>query len=275
MLLCAACASEPSQDASVRDVTTRDATDARDSSTGAQDVALDTAPTDLCNSLDDDFDGTVDEDCPCTAGAMQSCYPARAFINNCPRGTQSCGADQRWGACTGAILPRPGRAECCAALGPMPPHPVLDDFVTTYRGFTMMPGTSAAVATFMPRTTMHRLVFARVVVGNEFIDFATRGGVTAANIVAGLAAARMGAIMNLSIPMASILHTSETMPTLDGSGRDGRGYAFGSILYRTADGGVREAVYLYYGLNRGGGDAEGFYHSEVTVEACEPGSIPG
>ncbi|MBL8680212.1 MAG: hypothetical protein JNK05_13640 [Myxococcales bacterium] len=274
MLLCASCASEPSQDASVRDVTTRDAADPGDASdSGARDVAIDTAPAEQCNNLDDDLDGTVDEDCPCTQGATQSCYPALAFINNCPRGMQSCGADQRWGACTGAILPRPGRAECCPALGPTPPHPVLDDFVTTYRGFAMMPGTSAAVGTFMPRTTMYRMVFARVVVGNEFID-ATRGGVTEANILAGLAAAKMGAITNLGVPMGSVLHTSETMPVLDGSGRDGRGYAFGSILYRTPDGGVREAVYLYFGLNRNG-DAEGFYHSEVTVEACEPGSIPG
>ncbi len=275
LFLCAACASEPPPDAGVRDVTTQDASSeaGADASSSSPDVALDAAPAERCNGLDDDLDGTIDEDCPCTSRAMQSCFPALTFINNCPRGTQLCGTDQRWGACDGAILPRPGRAECCPALGPNPPHPVFDDFVSTYRGFAMMPTTAAQVGTFMPRTMMHRLVFGRVVVGNEFVD-RTRGGVSAANILAGLAAAKMGAMTNLSISMASVRNTRETMAILDGSGNNGRGYAFGSILYRTAEGGVREAVYLYFGLNRDG-DAEGFYHSEVTVEACEPGSIPG
>ena len=66
------------------------------------------------NGLDDDHDGEVDEDCPCTAGATQPCYtgaPALAGRGACAHGQQSCvvagrGEFNRWGECQGSGAPQ-------------------------------------------------------------------------------------------------------------------------------------------------------------------------
>ena len=79
---------------------------------------IDAGPSDeLCNGLDDDGDGRVDEVCSCAIGDVQSCYPgdpALGGVGTCTLGTQTCletsmefGA---WGACTGATPPD---AEVC------------------------------------------------------------------------------------------------------------------------------------------------------------------
>jgi hypothetical protein len=60
-----------------------------------------------CNTLDDDCDGAVDEDCPCDDGSQQSCYsgsPITVDIGTCRKGTQLCSNDS-WGACEGEVLP--------------------------------------------------------------------------------------------------------------------------------------------------------------------------
>ncbi len=71
----------------------------------------------LCNGLDDDCDGTVDEGCPCTAGAVQPCFsgpPGRRGVGACVDGTQTCvrGVEfaPYWGECVGGI--RPGQEAC-------------------------------------------------------------------------------------------------------------------------------------------------------------------
>lgn len=64
-----------------------------------------------CDGFDDDGDGQVDEGCPCTPGATQSCSPfakAQQGLGICSPGTQSCqgsGELGQWGACEGAVGP--------------------------------------------------------------------------------------------------------------------------------------------------------------------------
>lgn len=65
----------------------------------------------LCNGLDDDCDGQVDEGCDCEIGQVQSCFsgpPGRVDTGVCRRGTQRCisGLDgPQWGACEGEVVP--------------------------------------------------------------------------------------------------------------------------------------------------------------------------
>jgi hypothetical protein len=92
-------------------------TDAVEQCTGAT-----TAGTEKCGgspALDEDCDGSVDENCACTAGSTQDCYggPPDALKDGstgpCGPGTQSC-ASGTMGPCTAQDLPAP---EDCANPG--------------------------------------------------------------------------------------------------------------------------------------------------------------
>lgn len=73
-------------------------------------------PEQCGNGLDDDGDGDVDEQCACTPGASQDCFPGPAAKHNvgiCKPGKQQCagsGEFATWGSCEGATLPA---AEIC------------------------------------------------------------------------------------------------------------------------------------------------------------------
>lgn len=73
----------------------------------------------LCNGLDDDCDGIVDDGCACTIGEVQRCFrgpPARRGVGACQDGMQRCvsaGEFGVWGECEGGIAPS---AEACDDL---------------------------------------------------------------------------------------------------------------------------------------------------------------
>jgi|GEM_PF-1897025 len=70
----------------------------------------------LCNGLDDDCDGKVDEGCPCSAGQTQPCFagpPNFRNVGTCQDGVQTCKVSMRgtksvgvWGDCVGGISPK-------------------------------------------------------------------------------------------------------------------------------------------------------------------------
>ena len=79
------------------------------------------APTDICDGLDNNCNGTVDEQpagqmCACAPGTVRACYSGAAGtqgVGLCRAGTQTCSADGlAWGACQGEVLPA---AETCDA----------------------------------------------------------------------------------------------------------------------------------------------------------------
>src|SRR5690606_11426882 len=68
--------------------------------------------TETCDTIDNDCDGTVDENCNCVNGQTQSCYTGGSGTQNvgpCKAGTQTCSNGQ-WGSCVGQVLPT---AETC------------------------------------------------------------------------------------------------------------------------------------------------------------------
>jgi hypothetical protein len=69
------------------------------------------------NGEDDDGDGDVDEECACTPGMTQACWPdepGTRGVGACRDGMQTCVASESefstWGPCQGADLPTPDRS---------------------------------------------------------------------------------------------------------------------------------------------------------------------
>ncbi|NOY90700.1 MAG: C-type lectin domain-containing protein [Deltaproteobacteria bacterium] len=63
--------------------------------------------TEVCNGLDDDCNGTVDEGCDCAPGASRACG---SDVGACSAGTQTCTTAGAWSDCTGSVGPD---AEVC------------------------------------------------------------------------------------------------------------------------------------------------------------------
>ena len=68
---------------------------------------------DVCDGLDNDCNGTVDDGCACQPGDSRDCYGGAAGtqgVGPCAAGRQSCvtkPGGSEWGACEGQTLPRP------------------------------------------------------------------------------------------------------------------------------------------------------------------------
>ncbi len=120
-------------------------------STDCNDAANTVRPgaPEICNGLDDDCDGTVDESCTCTPGSTRSCGLS---VGVCTNGTQTC-TGTGWTACTGvapSVETCNGADDDCDGFS--------DDVVPALSGLTISCGALSPV--FDPATTMYRVTAA-------------------------------------------------------------------------------------------------------------------
>jgi hypothetical protein len=163
----------------------------------------------LCNTLDDDCDGTVDEGCACAPGAVQRCFagpPGRHDVGACQGGMQQCIGTEigHWGPCEGGIPPA---TETCNGL---------DDDCN---------GCTDEIADCVPSVVCPGPGDPRVPVGHPFTDTVLHGGDFVAGPVMRWAWAVSGGPCDSILPSRSYSLSGETTsdltfhPTLSGDYR--------------------------------------------------------
>lgn len=88
-----------------------------------------TPSNERCNGKDDNCNGQIDENCPCTEGTKRSCYPGpKGTLSRgvCRSGTQSCN-NLLWGPCIGYTAPSPETCngkddDCNGRVDDVPPR---------------------------------------------------------------------------------------------------------------------------------------------------------
>jgi hypothetical protein len=66
-----------------------------------------TPQAEICDKLDNDCNGKIDDTCSCTNGQTQACFSGPAGLagtGDCRQGQQTC-VDNKWGTCFGEVLP--------------------------------------------------------------------------------------------------------------------------------------------------------------------------
>ncbi|MBX3246894.1 MAG: hypothetical protein KF901_06915 [Myxococcales bacterium] len=218
----------------------------------------------------------------CDPGASQQCHPSGTPPSGCGWGARSCRADGSWGSCSGGTRPAAGVDSCDCPVG-VGQHIVYDAYRAAYPASTM-PRNPTELNGYRPSLAAYPMTARSLNAGNEIVD-RSRGGLTNANILAGLNVSRQAAIddavargllavggVALSEQTSPVgrLVTTANHPEATAGTCNGVGWAWGSILYDAVDGTRRELVYHYVGVCTNVGDGEVFTHLSAPAAVCAP-----
>jgi hypothetical protein len=158
---------------------------------------------------------------------------------------------------------------CCVLPGELPPHALLDAFITAYPA-TAMPQNLAQMQSFVPGIDLAQMAWSALNTGDELVD-PENGGLVDANLLTGRNLARNAALGAIPVDATTLDERQDDPVIADLGGPPGCvgvGWAWGSILFTLPDGAIDEVVYLYVGYCSADGDSEGFFYSDEATQIC-------